>query len=68
MTFHTLVPPQCTIGMKYAFGVAIIRLRGIAGEPGFAVDTSLARLNPWYQGHYLRALVPQQRAIYAAES
>ena len=43
MTFHTLVPPQCTIGMKYAFGVAIIRLRGIAGEPGFAVDTALAR-------------------------
>ena len=68
MTFHTLVPPQCTIGMKYAFGVAIIRLRGIAGEPGFAVDTALARLYPRYQGRYLHAVVPQQRAIYAAES
>ena len=33
MTFHTLVPPQCTIGMKYAFGASIIRLLGIAGEP-----------------------------------
>ncbi len=68
MTFHTLVPPQCTIGMKYAFGVSIIRLRGIAGEPGFAVGTALARVNPRYQGHYLRALVPPQHAIYAGES
>jgi hypothetical protein len=54
--------------MKYAFGVSIIRLRGIAGEPGFTVDTALARLNPRDQGRYLRALVPQQRAIYAGES
>ena len=68
MTFHTLVPPQCTIGMKYAFGASTIRLRGIAGEPGFAVDTALARLNPQCQGRYLRALVPRQRATCAGES
>ena len=68
MTFHTLVPPQCTTGMKYGFGVSIIRLRGIAGEPGFPADTALARLNLRYQGRYLRALVPQQHAIYAGES
>jgi hypothetical protein len=35
--------------MKYAFGVSIIRLRGIAGEPGFTVGTALARLNPLCQ-------------------
>src|SRR5215468_7819497 len=34
MTFPTLVPPQCTTGMKYAFGVSIIRLRGITADPG----------------------------------
>jgi len=50
MTFHTLVPPRCTTGMEYNFGVSIIRLRGIAGEPGFAVDTALARLNPRVAG------------------
>jgi hypothetical protein len=54
--------------MKYAFGVSTIRLRGIAGEPGFTVDTALARLNPQYQGRHLGALVPQQHAIYAGES
>jgi hypothetical protein len=54
--------------MKYAFGVSIIRPRGIAGEPGITVGTALARLNPLCQGHYLRSLVPQQRAIYAGKS
>jgi hypothetical protein len=54
--------------MKYAFGVSIIRLRGIAEEPGIAVGTALARLNPLRQGCYLRALVPQKRAIYAGKS
>jgi hypothetical protein len=68
MTFHTLVPPQCTTRAKYAFGVSIIRLRGIVGLSGFTVSTALARLNPRHQGGYLRALVPQQRAIYADES
>ena len=68
MTFRTLVPPQCTTGMKYAFGVSIIRLRGIAGEPGIAVGIALARLNPLHQRRYLRALVPPQRAIYAGKS
>src|SRR5690349_4411498 len=46
MTFHTPVPPQCTTGMKYAFGVSIILLRGIGAEPGFTGETALARLNP----------------------
>ena len=68
MTFHTPVPPQCTTGTKYAFAVSIIRLRGIAGPPGFTVDTTLARLNPQYQDRYLCTLVPQQHAIYAGES
>jgi len=68
MTFHTQVPPQCTTGMKYAFGVSIIRLRGIAEEARFTVDTALARLNLRDQGCYLRALVPQQHAIYAGET
>jgi len=68
MTFRALVPPQCTTGMKYAFGASIIRLRGIAGEPGITVSTALARLNPPHQGRYLRALVPQQRAIYVGKS
>ena len=68
MTFRALVPPQCTTGMKYAFGVSIIRLRGIAGEPGFIADTVLARLNPLPLDRYLRALVPQQRDIYAGKS
>jgi hypothetical protein len=68
MTFHTLVPPQCTTRMKYAFEVSTIRLRGIAGLSGFTIGTALARLNPRHQGRYLRALVPQQRAIYAGES
>jgi hypothetical protein len=54
--------------MKYAFGVSIIRLRGIDGEPGITVCTALARLNPPDQGRYLRALVPPQRAIYAGKS
>jgi len=54
--------------MKYAFGVSIIRLRGIAGEPGFIADTVLARLNPLPLDRYLRALVPQQRDIYAGKS
>ena len=68
MTFHTLVPPQCTTRMKYACGVSIIRLRGIVELSGFNVGTALARLNPRHQGRYLRALVPQQRAIYADAS
>ena len=68
MTFRALVPPQCTTGMKYAFGVSIIRLRGIAGEPGFIADTVLARLNPLPLDRYLRALVPRQRATCAGES
>ena len=68
MTFHTLVPPQCTTGIKYAFGVSIIRLRGIAEVPGFTVGIVLARVNPPCQGCYLHALVPQRRAIYACES
>jgi hypothetical protein len=68
MTFHALVPSQCTTGMKYAFGVSIIRLRGIAGEPGIAVGTVLARLNPLHQRRHLRALVPPQRDIYAGKS
>jgi hypothetical protein len=54
--------------MKYAFGVSIIRLRGITGEPGITVGTALARLNPLHQDRYLRALVPPQRAIYAGKS
>ena len=68
MTFRTLVPPQCTTGMKYAFQVSIIRLPGIAGEPGFTVGTALARLDPPCQGRYLRALVTEHRAICAGES
>jgi hypothetical protein len=68
MTFHTLVPPQCTTGIKYALGVSIIRLRGTAGVPGFIADTALAWLNPPRQGGYLHALVPEHRAIYAGES
>jgi hypothetical protein len=68
MTFRALAPPQCTTGLKYAFGIPIIRLRGIAGEPGIVVGTALARLNPLHQGRYLRALVPWQRAIYAGKS
>jgi hypothetical protein len=68
MTFRALAPPQCTTGMKYAFEVSIIRLRGIAGEPGITIGTALARLNPLHQGRYLRALVPPQRAIYAGKS
>ena len=58
MTFRTLVPPQCTTGMKYALAVYIIRLRGIAVAPGFTVGTALARLNRPCQGRYLHALVP----------
>jgi hypothetical protein len=68
MTFRALVPPQYTTGMKYAFGVSIIRLRGIVVEPGFIANTALARLNPLPLGRYLRALVPQQRDIYAGKS
>ena len=68
MTFHTLVPPQCTTGMKYALEASIIRPPGIAGEPGFTSEPSLAWLNPPHQGRYLRALVPQHRAIYAGQS
>jgi hypothetical protein len=68
MTFRALVPPQCTTGMKYTFGVPIIRLRGIAGERGIAAGTALARLNPLHQGRYLHALVPRQGAIYAGKS
>jgi len=54
--------------MKYAFQVSIIRLPGIAGEPGFTVGTALARLDPPCQGRYLRALVTEHRAICAGES
>jgi hypothetical protein len=54
--------------MKYAFGVSIIRLRGIDGEPGITVGTALARLNPPHQGRYLRALVPPQPTIHAGKS
>jgi hypothetical protein len=68
MTFRSLVPPQCTDGMKYAFGVSIIRLRGITGEPDFTASTALARLNPRCRSRYLRALVPEHRAIHAGES
>ena len=68
MTFHTLVPPQCTTGMKYALGVSTIRLRGIAGVPGFIADTALAWLNPPCLGRYRRALVPEHHAICAGES
>ena len=49
MTFPTLVPTQCTTKIKYAFGVSIIRLRGIAEELGFTINTTLARLNPQNQ-------------------
>jgi hypothetical protein len=68
MTFRTLVPPQCTPRLKYAFGVSIIRLRGIAGEPVITADTALASLNPPHLDGNLHALVPQQRAIYAGKS
>jgi hypothetical protein len=68
MTFHTLVAPQCTTRDEIRLRVSIIRLRGIAGPPGFTIDTALARMNPQYQGRYLRAPVPQQHAICAGES
>ena len=54
--------------MKYAFGVSIIRLRGIAGEPGIIADTALASLNPLPLARYPRAGVPPRHAIYAGKS